>query len=300
MTAQILREIPIALTPLATALSLKDETGADLVGDGRVLRGGELARVEGETERCLDTGAEGLGVAEAEETEVVDLCLYECCVVEVGLCSDLEVDLGVCRLGVVGGSCTCLDVSVDSVVVGGRVGGEVAETVEGDCVLWCVVAGGEVVSGDLATLYVVRGLSTCEESIATDDCVCGEDGSLEEVEVLSGVDTWLLEGGGEEGGLCLLVWEERGDELELESLCDVVLELDVVSEDVGGGPGLGEVESVLLVLELCLEITVDDAGLCVAEAEDAEGDAVGCLCLYLEGGTVDVADGGWDGGMGYG
>lgn len=42
-------------------------------GDG----GGESLGVEGETERGLDSGSEGLGVAEGEETKVVDLGLDE-------------------------------------------------------------------------------------------------------------------------------------------------------------------------------------------------------------------------------
>lgn len=69
----------------------------------------------------------------------------------------------------------------------------------------------------------------------------------------------------------------------------MVLELDVVSEDVGSRPCLSEGEAVLSAVELCLKVSVDGARLGVAEAEDTESETVGRLSLYLEGGAVDGA-----------
>lgn len=257
------------------------------MGVGRSLRVAELGGVERKTERGLDAGAQRLGVAEAEDTRVVDLGLDEGGVVEVGLGADLEVDVRVGALGVVRGTGTGLGVGVDTVVVAGRVGRQVAEAVEGDGVVGGVEAGAEVVAAQLALLDVVAGLSTGEEAVAAEDGVGSEGGALEEVKVLAGVQTGLLVGRGEERVLGLLLGHERRDELELEALGDVVLELNVVAEHVGGGPGLGEGDAVLAVLPLGLEVAVDGLRLGVTDAENAEGDTVGRLGLDLERVAVD-------------
>lgn len=257
------------------------------MGVGRGLRVAELDSVKSKTERGLDTRSESLGVAEAEDTGVVDLGLDESGVVEVGLGTDLEVDIRVGALGVVGGTGTSLGVSVDAVVVAGRVGGEVAETVEGDGVVGGVEASAEVVSAQLALLDIVASLGTGKEAVAAENGVSGEGGALEEVKVLTGVETGLLVGGSEESVLGLLLGDKGRDELELEALGDVVLELNVVAENVGSGPGLGEGDAVLAVLPLGLEVAVDGLRLGVTDAENAEGDTVGGLGLDLERVTVD-------------
>lgn len=48
----------------------------------------------------------------------------------------------------------------------------------------------------------------------------------------------LLVDGGEDGRLLGLGWVEGGSEVQLQSLGDLVLELDLGSEEVGGGPSL--------------------------------------------------------------
>lgn len=254
---------------------------------GGSLRVAELDSVESKTERGLDTRSESLGVAEAEDTGVVDLGLNESGVVKVGLGTDLEVDVRVGALGVVSSTGTGLGVSVDTVVVAGRVGGEVAETVKGNSVVRGVEAGTEVVSAQLALLNIVAGLSTGKEAVAAEDGISSEGGTLEEVKVLASVKTGLLVGGGEESVLGLLLGDESGDKLELETLGDVVLELNVVAEDVGSGPGLGEGDTILAVLPLGLEVTVDGLRLGVTDTENAEGDTVGGLGLDLERVAVD-------------
>lgn len=48
----------------------------------------------------------------------------------------------------------------------------------------------------------------------------------------------LLVDGSEDGRLLGLGWVEGGSEVQLQSLGDLVLQLDLGSEEVGGGPGL--------------------------------------------------------------
>lgn len=67
----------------------------------------------------------------------------------------------------------------------------------------------------------------------------------------------LLVGDVQEGVLGALVGEEGGADIELETLSDLVLELDGSAEGIGGGPGLRESEAMGLVGVLCLDVTVD-------------------------------------------
>jgi hypothetical protein len=61
------------------------------VGDGG---GVELGGVNGDSNRGLDSRAESLGVAEADESDRVNLGLDEGSVVKVSLGSNLEADVG--------------------------------------------------------------------------------------------------------------------------------------------------------------------------------------------------------------
>ena len=62
----------------------------------------------------------------------------------------------------------------------------------------------------------------------------------------------------------------------------------MVAEDVGGGPGLGEGETVNLVGPFALDVTVNGIGLGIAGSLDLEGNVGGGLCLDLERGAVEV------------
>jgi len=63
------------------------------------------------------------------------------------------------------------------------------------------------------------------------------------------------------------------------TLGDLVLELNLSLEDVGGGPGLGEGDAVLGVYVLALDVTSDGVRLGVAGSSDLEGDVVGSAGL---------------------
>ena len=138
----------------------------------------QLLSIEGETEGSLDTGAESLSVAEANDTSVIDLGLDEGSSVKVDLGADLEGDTAVGGLGVVDGLGTSLDVAVDALVVGGGEGLEVVETVDGNGVLRSVEADGGRVAGDLALGDVVGGLSADEETVTAEDSVGSEGRTL--------------------------------------------------------------------------------------------------------------------------
>lgn len=64
-------------------------------------------------------------------------------------------------------------------VVAGREGLEVVESVNSDGVFRGIVANGSRVAGDVAFSDVVRGLSTNQETIASEDSISGESGALE-------------------------------------------------------------------------------------------------------------------------
>jgi hypothetical protein len=112
-----------------------------------------------------------------------------------------------------------------------------------------VLRGGEAdgtgVSGDGASGDVVRGLGTDEETVPADDGVGGEGGTLEEVDGGSGVERGLLVDGSEDGRLLGLGRVEGRGEVELETLGNEVVDLDLGSEEVGGGPGLASVDRAM-------------------------------------------------------
>jgi hypothetical protein len=79
------------------------------------------------------------------------------------------------------------------------------------------------------------------------------------------------------------------------TLSELVLELNLGLEDVGGGPGLGEGNAVLGVDVLALKVTSDGAGLGVTVTGDAELDAVGGTGLGEEEEGVGMGGVGGDG-----
>ena len=111
---------------------------------------------------------------------------------------------------------------------------------------------------------------------------------LEEVQESAGVEARLLVGGGDKSALAGAVGRERGVQVELEALGEVVLRLDLGAEEVGGGPRLGEDEAVGLVGVLGLELAADEVGLVVLLAGDLEGDVRGRDGLDLEAGAREV------------
>lgn len=67
----------------------------------------------------------------------------------------------------------------------------------------------------------------------------------------------LFIGRAEEDRLCVLLGVKSGGSLQLEALGDLVVELDLVAERVGGVPRLGDGQAVSLVGVLALEVAKD-------------------------------------------
>ena len=102
------------------------------------------------------------------------------------------------------------------------------------------------------------------------------------------METRLLVSCVQDSGFAALVRGERGGEVKLETFGDEVVKLDLVAEDVGGGPSLGEGETVDLVGPFTLNVTMDGIGLGIAGSLDLEGDVGGGLGLDLERGATEV------------
>lgn len=98
----------------------------------------------------------------------------------------------------------------------------------------------------------------------------------------------LLVGRVEDSSLGALVGGEGGGKIKLEALSNKVVKLNLVAEDVGGGPGLGQGKTVDLVSPLALDVSSDEVRLGVTVSSDLEGDVGGSLGLDLKGGAVEV------------
>ena len=75
------------------------------------------------------------------------------------------------------------------------------------------------------------------------------------------METRLLVDRVDDSGLVALLRGQSSVEVNFKALGDLVLNLDLVTEDVGGGPGLGEGQTVGLIGELGLDVAVD--GICL-------------------------------------
>lgn len=86
------------------------------------------------------------------------------------------------------------------------------------------------------------------------------------------MQTRLLVDGVDQGGFLALLREKSGRHVELQALCDLVLQLELGSQNIRGGPCLGEDEAVFGICVFCLDIAVDGRGLGVANTSNLESD----------------------------
>ena len=158
------------------------------------------------------------------------------------LASNLKAD-GVAGLGVPSGLSTSLNLSVDAVVVAGREDSQVVSSLDSGGVLRNAVADGSGVLGDGGLLDIVATLGTDEEAFVAKNGIEVSRGAVEEIEESTSVQVGLLEVKVELSTLGLLGREVLGNDLSLETLGNVVVELELGVEGVGSSPRLGEGEA---------------------------------------------------------
>jgi len=248
----------------------------------------ESGGVKSKTKRDLDTGAEGLCVAEGNDTRVVDLGLDERGLVKVSFGTKFKGNTAMCAFVVVNSFSTSLNISTDTVVVAGGEGVQAVETVEGDGVVGLVVTKGDSEFGEAAIGDVVTGFSSQKHTVTSDNGVGGEHGALEDVKGSAGVDARLLVDSVKESSLVALVRVKAGVQVKLDTLGNLVVNFNLTAKDVAGGPSLGDGEPMLEVNVFCLNVSINEVGLGVTESSSLEGDTVGSLGLDLKGGTVEV------------
>jgi len=110
--------------------------------------------------------------------------------------------------------------------------------------------------------------------------------NLEDIEESTGVDTWLLIGGSQQGRLGAFFGQQSGSEVELQTLGNLVLELNLSAKHVRGCPGLGKSETMVLEIVLGLDVA-SDGSLGIPDESNLEGHAGRRGGLYVESSAVD-------------
>ncbi|GAO49076.1 hypothetical protein G7K_3235-t1 [Saitoella complicata NRRL Y-17804] len=244
----------------------------------------ETLGVNGGTKTDGNTGADDLSVGKTSNTRVVDLGLNGGERVQNVLSTNFEGNSRRRLLGSPGSATTSLDEGVDLVVVRSLEDGEVVQSLDTDGVVDGGVTGTGSVAGDTARLDVVTDLSTSQETIVANNGISLEGRTLEDVNVGATVESGLLVGSEKLSGAGTSLRLEGSKGIDLEALGDVVVELDLGGQEVGGGPALGKGEAVNAVGVLALEVT-SDGTFGVLGTLDGEEDTVGGSSLDLEGGT---------------
>lgn len=128
-------------------------------------------------------------------------------------------------------------------VVAGREQREVVAGSDGSRVLRKAVADSSRVLGDSSLLDIVATLSADQEALVAEDNVQVGSGTLEEVEEGTSVQVGLLEVQVQLSTLGLGAWQVLRQDLDLETLGNVVVQLEFGVEGVVGGPSLGQSEA---------------------------------------------------------
>jgi len=247
----------------------------------------ELLGVNSDAEGSLDTWAESLGVGQAEDTSAGNLSLDKGGLVEENLGTDFEVHAVGRRGRVVDGLGTGFDIGIYTMVVRGGEETQIAERVESDGIIRSAITKSTGISRDSAVVDVVVGLGTQQESVTSENNVAGDVRSVEEVKASPGMITWLLEGDVEQAAVDSLIGMQAGVSFELQTLCELVFDLQLGAEDVVSRPRVREHCSIFWVAIFALEVTGDVAGLRVAGAIHTEGDIGGSLSLDFQADSVE-------------
>lgn len=237
----------------------------------------KLGSVKETTDGDLDTLAESLSVAETENTGVVNLGLDKGIAVEVELGTNLKSDgaLGLVTsggsLGVPDSLSTSLEISIDAVIVRGREDLERVVSMESHGIFRGSESCSSSEAGDVGTANIVSSITSDRETLAANNNIGSEGGTLEEIDVGTRVDAELLVLNTDLGVLLALVGDDASTNVQLQALGDLVFDLDLGGDMVGSGPGLSDSQTILVVDIFGLELTVDVTRLVVLVTEDVEG-----------------------------
>lgn len=125
-------------------------------------------------------------------------------------------------------------------IVRGREDAQVVGCSDGSSISWLRIASSERISSDSSFANIVATFGSDNESLMANTRVEGSDGSFEQVGKEAGVDIRLLVMEIELSTVGLLGWKVVGEDLGLETLGEVVFELDFGIEGVGRRPCLGQ------------------------------------------------------------
>jgi len=84
------------------------------------------------------------------------------------------------------------------------------------------------------------------------------------------VDVRLLVDGSNDGALLVLGGVDGSQEIQLQASSDLVLKLDLSSQDVGGGPSLSDSDTVLGVDPFSLDISGNGTRFSISETSNLE------------------------------
>jgi len=173
------------------------------------------------------------------------------------------------------------------VIIARSEGREVAQSVQSHSVFGCREPYGSGIPGDGARGNVVGRFSTYEKTVPAYNGVGGEARALEEVNGGPGVQAGLLVDSSQNSSFLGFGRVERSLQVELQTLGDLVLELELRSEEVGGGPSLGKDQPILKVDVFPLDISRDSIARSVLLTRNFESHVARCQSLDFEGGTLD-------------
>lgn len=110
--------------------------------------------------------------------------------------------------------------------------------------------------------------------------------NLEDIKESAGVEAGLFVGGSQQRRLGAFLRQQSSSEVELQTLGNLVLELNLSAKHVRGRPGLGESETMVLEVVLGLDIA-SDSSLGIPDESSLEGHTGRRGGLHIESGAMD-------------
>lgn len=173
-------------------------------------------------------------------------------------------------------------------------------------IVWSAITDGSSIAGNGAVMNVVVSLGTNENSITSQHNIARDIRSLhvasipnnykqsgkilahmEKINTGPCVVPRLFEGEVEETTVDALLRVEARMCLKLQAVGELVFDLKLRAENVGGGPRVGENSAILWVRVFGLEVTSNEAALCVTVTSDAERHIRRSFGFYLKSNCME-------------